>query len=97
MSSGGHGGAPTGAAGGEGAGGAAAAGGAGGGGKNAAAAAMRHIANESSIEYFAAGVCGLLGIFILAHLGRRAYRSATGSSGTSRLRTVAKPVVVASR
>jgi hypothetical protein len=58
---------------------------------------MRHMQNENAMEYFAAGVCGLLGVFIISHLARRAYQWGTRSQEKSFLRAAATPIVVVSR
>lgn len=58
---------------------------------------IRHHQNEKAVEYFAAGVCGILAIFILAHILRYVYRRETRSGGKSLLRTTAYPFVCVSR
>jgi hypothetical protein len=58
--------------------------------------AAQHHANEMSTEYFAAGVCGILGIFIIAHFTRMLFRSWTRSESCL-LRTLASPVVAVTR
>jgi len=74
-----------------------------GGGADAAAAAraaqfvIRHEANEMALEYFAAGVCGLLGFFIVCRLVRRSYQRATRFSARPALRTIAYPFASVTR
>jgi hypothetical protein len=58
---------------------------------------IRHLQNEKSVDYFAAGVCGIMAILMIAHGVRYIYHKGTQSSGKSVLRTMAYPFVAVTR